>query len=58
MNKKIKNIVLATLHLFEIDNVFNYVPDFELHDNKFNLSVEEMRQIRDVIQNEKFIKEK
>ena len=46
-----KNIVRAALHLQKVNREFaGHVPDFELLVNQFGLPVDEMRQIRDIVQ--------
>ncbi|MCK9155368.1 MAG: hypothetical protein M0P12_04545 [Paludibacteraceae bacterium] len=45
-----KQMVKASLHLAEIDLKYGYVPDYELINNKFDLTPDEMREIRDAVQ--------
>lgn len=43
-------IVLATIKLYNVNKKHGCVPDYELIENPFHLSAEEMREIRDLIQ--------
>lgn len=45
-----RQIVKATLRLAEIDLKYGYVPDYECIRNEFNLTPDEMREIRDTVQ--------
>jgi len=45
------NIVLAAIHLQGVnDDLEGYVPDYALLDESLGLSVDDMREIRDIIQ--------
>lgn len=43
-------ILFAAIRLNNIDLQQGYVPHYELIENKFRLTVDEMREIRDIIQ--------
>jgi len=45
-----QNIVLATIRLWTVNEKKNFVPDYELHQHKFALPPDEMRDIRDLVQ--------
>jgi hypothetical protein len=45
-----KNIVLATIRLFNVNSKSGFVPDYELINPSFDLSMEEKRDIRDLVQ--------
>jgi hypothetical protein len=47
-----ENIVLATLYLQDVNADKHFVPDYEICENSFGLSMEEMRDIRDIVQKE------
>ena len=50
LTQREKNIVKAAIHLWKINDAKNFVPDYELQDNHCNLSVEDMRAVRDEVQ--------
>ena len=50
LSTKEQNIILATIHLWNINKKNGFVPDYELMENRFNLSKETMREIRDLVQ--------
>jgi len=45
-----QNIVLATIRLWNVNKKDNFVPDYNLIDNPFQLTSDEMRKIRDLVQ--------
>jgi hypothetical protein len=45
-----KNIVLATMRLWNVNAYYGFVPDYELLTPSFDLSVDSMRDIRDLVQ--------
>ena len=44
-------IVLATIHLCKVNATNKFVPDYNLYEPSFGLHPDEMRAIRDVVQN-------
>jgi hypothetical protein len=46
-----RNIVLATIHLWKVNAEKKFVPDYNLYEPSFGLPPDEMRAIRDVVQN-------
>jgi hypothetical protein len=56
MNKAVKfssrdrKIVLATIHLWKVNAKDDFIPDYEIQNAAFELSPDEMRGIRDVVQ--------
>ena len=50
LSTKEQNIILATIHHWNINKKNGFVPDYELMENPFNLSKETMREIRDLVQ--------
>jgi len=45
-----RKIVLATIHLWKVNAKDGFIPDYEIQDAAFELSPDEMRGIRDVVQ--------
>jgi hypothetical protein len=50
LSNKEQNIVLATIYLIDVNTKNGFVPDYELLEHSFDLSTEEKRDIRDLIQ--------
>jgi hypothetical protein len=45
-----QNIVLATIRLWNVNDKKGFVPDYELLEPVFGLSMETMRDVRDLVQ--------
>jgi len=50
LTEKERNLVRATIHLWNVNAKDGFVPDFHLVDPSFNLMPGIMREIRDVVQ--------
>ena len=46
-----KSVALATIHLWKVNAEKKCVPDYDLYEPSFGLPPDEMRGIRDVVQN-------
>ena len=52
-----QKIVLATIRLYNVNKNKGFVPDFELRDMGLNLTDEDKREIRDLVQHTRRINE-
>ncbi len=50
LTDKEQNIVLATIRLWNVNYKDGFILDYELVENSFDISIEQMREIRDLIQ--------
>ena len=50
LSEKEQSIVLATIRLWNVNAKAHFIPDYELHNHCFKLCPEEMRNIRDIVQ--------
>lgn len=50
LTDKEENIVLATIRLWNVNLKSDFIPDYELLENSFSLNSEEMRAVRDLVQ--------
>lgn len=50
ISPKDKNIVAATIRLWNVQAMQGCIPDYEIVSNNFSLKPEEMREIRSIVQ--------